>query len=464
MKKKILLPVTAILILIIAVIATVLYVRTASAQKKNDALLADSEYNCVFLSMYPISTYDPEDFSHYRADDVLLLDDCIPNFKTMQRYLKDVKLSENEMHCIYLGVDPKKVTAEQILECKEAFPGVTFLIIPTYRRLSEWMKDRHPEKTFNAYLDLTQKLLEKDEIQVYSFFAQEWLIADDANYVKGNLLNKGVAQKVYIYADVKHNCNFLPENIAVVFDTFSKLLSDVHENGYRFPSFKNLDVIFFGDSVIGNYTGHDSIPGLVADFTGARTYNIGWGGAAATGERVSDARSIIGAYLAKDPSILAENENASQNLSRRLSDEENSSGRDLLIVLHFGLNDYFVGAPVENWSDPKDITTYAGAMRSLIETLQVNRPDAKLLLIAPNAVTDHKQGFAVQGEGGTLDEYVEVLVRIGEEYGIPVQNNFTDVLPLQGVAKFLDGEVHPNEYGRYKIAKELISNIEKLMR
>ena len=430
---------------------------------KNDQLLRNSEYNCVFLSMFPIDTFQEKDFSYFRADDVLLLKYVIPNYQVLKRYLKDVQSSENEMHSIYLGIDPKKITASQILELQEAFPDVTFEIIPTYRRLSQWMKDLHPEKTFNAYLDMAEKLLGNEHIHVYSFFAQEWLISDNANYVTGNLLTESVAHRVYVYADTAHHCNFTPNDIADTFNDFSRLLSETKSGALKNPDLSAWDVILLGDSVIGNFVEHDSIPSLISAFSGARTYNCGLGGATAGGEETNSIGYLLNAYLSKDLSSISEDTAIYSGLQKRWADEALASQQKTVFVLHFGLNDYLSGFPVDNPEDSYDINTFCGAMRKAIETLQTERPDAKILLIAPNAITCHNAGTRIWGANGApLADYVNALLQIGKDYGIPVQDDFHEIISAQRADYFLEDQLHPNEYGRYKIAKELIRQIKEL--
>lgn len=464
MSKKSLLKPIIILCAVLLFLAGIAWLSVSLlTHAKNDKLLKTSEYNCVFLSMFPIDTFREEDFSHYRADDVLLLKYEIPSYRILKRYLKDVKLSENEMHSVYLGIDPKKVSAEQILELQEAFPEVTFEIFPVYRRLSDWTKDWHFEKTYNAYLDLTEKLLNQDFIHVYSFFAQEWLIADDANYVKGNLLTERVAGKVYVYADVAHHCIFTKNNIANVFDSFNHLLIDAKENGYRFPDLSSWDVVMFGDSIIGNYVGHDSIPGLLSAMTGARTYNCGWGGACASGAEASSGNVVINAYLTKDFSFIPGDVAVRDGIQKRLEDETEASGQKLLFVLHYGINDYLNGRPLDNVNDPLDAETFCGALRKMIETLRENRPDAKILLIAPNSITCFENGTRLLGETGTsLSDYADSVLRIASEYGLPVQDDYHDVISAEIAEDYLEDQLHPNEYGRYKITKELIRRISEL--
>ena len=455
----ILISIAALLLLFGTALFLCLFFRAPKAKTRE--LLRTSEYNCIFLSMFPIDTYDEEDFSHYRALDVLKLTEVIPNTKVLKAYLAEVRQSENELTSIYLGIDPKKVTASDVLEWKKAFPEVTFEVFPTYRRLSDWMKLRNLDQTYNAYLSLAEGLAEKEGIHVYSFFAQEWLIADDANFEKGLLLNKDVATRLFIYGDVDHNCDLKPENMALYFDDFNRLLVSSKNGGYHFPDLSSFDVIFFGDSVFGRFTGHNSIPELVASLSHARTYNCGFGGASGAGNLEKSGTNLLKAYLDHDLSDIPSDVAIYQGLKKRWEDEASSSDRTTVFVLHFGLNDYLEGHSIENPMDPLDTNTYLGGLRGMIETLKEARPDAKIILIAPNGITSYHAGADVKGENGSpLGAYADAVVSLGEEYQIPVINDFMDVIPTAVAKYYLEDDIHPGENGRYRISKAVIECIK----
>lgn len=462
MKKPILIKSAILLIALCLILFLGFKIPRLLQSQKDHKVLRESEYNCVFLSMFPTDSFNEEYFSYYRAEDVLILDSVIPNYKTLKSYFRDVALSENEMTTIYLGVDPLKVSAAQVLSLKEGFPEVNFEVIPTYRRLSSWKKDLRFEKSYNSYLSFTQKLMNEDHVRVYSFFAQEWLIADDTNFQKGLLLTEPVAERIYIYSDGLHNQFFTSENIASFFDDFNQLLTQTKKEGYHFPDLSDWDVVLLGDSVIGLFTEHDSIPELVTYLSGARTYNCGYSGSTAGGTDPSAGVNVLRSYLSGDLSSIPSEVQTYKGLQKWQEAKAAGTKKNVLYVLHYGLNDYFQDEPLENPSDPLDEGTYCGAIRSMIETLQSAEPNAHLLLIAPNAATCYKGGTLPMGENGaTLPEYVDALIAIGAEYGIPVQDDYHLVIPPEVAARLLVDDVHPNEFGRYKIAKQLIQSISE---
>ena len=73
-----------------------------------------------------------------------------------------------------------------------------------------------------------------------------------------------------------------------------------------YPDLSDHCLVFFGDSVIGNYTDSASIPGVVAGLTGAAVYNCGYGGnSAALGEeRTISLPGIVDAFFQGNLSVL----------------------------------------------------------------------------------------------------------------------------------------------------------------
>ena len=424
-------------------------------------LLRESEYNSVFLSMYPIDTYDEEDFRYFRGDDVLKLTTVITRNRIMTAYLKEIIKSDNELRVLYLGIDPKRTGAAHILQIRDMFPGVQIEVIPAYRPLSEWLRDSKSEDTLQAYYDLTNYLVDQENIRVFSFFAQEWLIADPENYEKGLLLKKNVARLLYTYTDDIHDCQFTRQEIPVIFDELKELLATAKAGKHVFADLSDWDIVFIGDSVFGNFTDHLSIPGYVSGFSNAHCYNCGWGGACASGDMPSSGIKVISDYLKGIiPTEVPEGAPVADSLKQLLEDEAKGSPRKKLYVLHYGLNDYYLGRPLES-QDPYDPETYVGAMRGIIEALQTNRPDAQILIVLPNPVLSFNNGKKSLGENGSpLQSYVEALRGLAQEYSIPYQDDYS-LFPSEKLRRMLSDETHPNEYGRYLIAKKMIEVISQ---
>lgn len=438
--------------------------------KDEEPLLTSGKYDAVFLSMFPISTYHAEDFASYGGCQTILFPSVIPDDSTLQNCIRYVKSSKNRMKMIYLGIDPTKVTAEQVLDFTKMFPESIFEIFLTYHSLEDWLSMEDYEETFQAYRRFVLELADdSSRIRIFPFFAQEWLIADPENYIGDSLLDDYVALRLYLYtldSEKDTSYHIREQETEVLFQEFHDLLDSAKKEGISRPDLSDWDVIFFGDSVIGNYSGHYSIPGYLEDFTGANTYNCAWSGSSAGGEDVSSLSKMLDNYLSGDVSSIPEGLQTRRELSRLLDDLQKGSVNraNRLYVLYYGLNDYFKGRLVKS-TDPLDKNTYGGALRCAIETLHEADPDARIILSAPNFTTLWSNGSQVLGEdGGIYEEYIREAQEIAEEQGIPCLDIYHNVITPEDHKRFLSGDVHPNEFGEYLIAKTLMHCIADNLR
>ena len=450
--------ISAILICLAAalILLAIFAVKPILQRLADQKTLRNGEYNSVFLSMFPIDTFDEADFMHFRGDQLAKITTILPNCRTLKSYLNDVSKSGNQLRVLYLGVDPRKVNAAQVLQFRDMFPGVQLEVIPAYRPLSDWLADPKADETLKAYVDLAQHLLDQQNIRVFSFFAQEWIIANPANYEEGLLLREETARLLYVYTDDLHHCQFTREDFFPRIGDLENLLQEAKSGAYTFPDLSDWDIAFFGDSVIGNYKGSHSIPNLVASLSGANCYNCGWGGTTASGSDPSSGVNVIKSYFDGILPEIPENVGVQDDFRRKLADAQNASGKRELFVLHYGINDYLKGVLLES-EDPYDPNTYCGALRTIIETIRQNRPNASIFLMTPTPLICYHHGEDVGGENcSPLSAFVEAIGKIAREYDLPVQDTYHDVIPIENMTHLMDGEIHPNEYGRYLIVKEFL--------
>lgn len=431
-------------------------------RQKYRRLITASSYDAVFFSMFPIDTYREEDFSTYGGQNLLKFSEVIPDRFTLQYCMKTVQASGNPVKAFYLGIDPVKISAEQIRQFAEMFPDCEFFVIPAYLPLETWNSMNRYEKTLKAYQDFVRELADdQSRIYIFSYFAQDWLIADPANYIGDMLPGEYAARCLYFGTLTTPAFHIREQETEFLFEEFRSLLEASRRGELTDPDLSGWDIVFLGDSVIGNYGGHYSIPGYVADFTGANTYNCGLGGSTATRRGDFSLCDMLDYYFRKDASPIPEELQTHQEMKRLLEDlESGKAGQgNRLFVLYYGLNDYFNGETVES-SDPLDPCTYSGALRLAIETLRSREPDTRIILAAPNFTTYFGEGTQRKSEnGGIYEEYIEAARRVAAEYQIPCLDIYHQVITAADNSRFLDGGVHPNEFGRYRIARALIQCI-----
>lgn len=229
------------------------------------------------------------------------------------------------------------------------------------------------------------------------------------------------------------------------------------------------DVWFVGDSLFAGLADGKSIPSFVADETGLKVLNAGFGGLTMTKARSIDYANVSLLYNMVDISEGIKNRDLSFAALNRFKlnqyqvywwDEHalNLSKADIekckYIFVGYGTNDSFIPNPIEDEFDKYNVYTYAGALRTAIENIKEGMPNAEIVLVTPpyNNVNPEKQ---------ILSAYVAKEIEIAAEYGLFVINNYE----LSGITednyeKFLTDGVHPNEDGISALATPMVEYIK----
>lgn len=139
-----------------------------------------------------------------------------------------------------------------------------------------------------------------------------------------------------------------------------------------------------------------------------------------------------------------------------------------LILMEHGLNDYYSGIPIENSDDPYDEYTYKGALRTSLEILEEQCPNAQIVLVTPMYSWYLEEGNDCETRdfgGGFLESYVLAQMEVAEEYGLDCIDLYHDFLQHENYEDWKiytkDG-IHPNEAGRALIVEKIASKISDL--
>ncbi len=478
-KKCVLLISIVILLFIITALGILLFRSHTYHQQKQADLdrLSSESFNSIFCSMYPTDSFAEEDFVTFRGVNTVKLSATLENTEDVGSYISSAFASGNTVEIVYLGLDPAQIwssvgknpdkwnsaVSDHIISHAIAHPEVTFEILLPAPALTYWneLGDKDTEEILTTYQTLISTLSPYHNIITYFMGGEYWLIANPDNYTTALCTNEMISQKIFLFTFCDHKFQVNADNASLYMDSLKSLIAQ-EKNAPKHPDLSSWDVVFFGDSIIGNYSGSFSVPGVLTGLSDARTYNCAQGGIPAC----QDANSLlcfptsVDYFIAQDASALPE---LTGPFPQALSDyaQDEHKGQKLCFVLNFGLNDYFGGHPVSNPEDAYDITTYAGALRIGIDKLQTAYPDAEILLMTPNFITFFSKGTERLSEkSGILTDYVDTAVAIANEYDIVCLNNYTDLgINETNAAAFLADEVHLNETGRFLLAKRIMEQL-----
>lgn len=243
---------------------------------------------------------------------------------------------------------------------------------------------------------------------------------------------------------------------------------------------RQVDILFLGDSLIGQHRDETSIPYLVGQELDMTVFNGALGGTSLARLNVEEKKSyrkdgITLAALARAiayddfgvQQTITVREAATEHFTQVIDELEQIDFENLeYLVIQYGTNDYFAGVPVENPEDIYDEYSFSGALRKSLGILRKNLPDLQIILISPTYnwyLNTWESCESKDFGGGYLKEYVDAVAEIAEEYGVNYLDVYTGFYPsheIEDALIYTNDGVHPNEDGRKKFAEAIVDFIE----
>lgn len=425
--------------------------------------LGSEEYDAVFFSMYPTDYYVEEDYLYFRNMHIVKTSYQIPNGKIMRRYMDAANQSGNTIHTVYLGIDPLRTAKEDIVIMAQENPDIRFEIVPAYPQIEYWMElsEAQFEKAVQNYKTFAEWVTVLPNASVYFFSGEEWLICNSGNYRGTFLTNAEVSQFLMCNTDGLHPYQLTAETVESAVQKMQELIAGYRTLPPAYADAADLDIVFLGDSIIGNYTDSMSVPSVVGALTGARVYNCGYGGTSAAFSSKTNLPlpAVAEKIIKADNTGIPVKEQIYAGITEFIN--RKNQDRQLLFVINYGLNDYFDGIPVET-SDDYDIGSYSGAIRMAVKALKNTYPEASVLLMTPNVTIYYENGTERKSEqGGILKEYADAVLCLAEELKVDVLDNFHE-LPIteQNWKEYQDDGCHLNERGRFLMGSRIANKIK----
>lgn len=462
MKKKVLGIVGGALLLTGMVLIICFYPHLTEIKKDFDRLKTE-EYDTLVMSMYPIDYYKESDYMHYRGMAAVQMSYTIPNDNILCWYLSRAKKSGNYVERVYMGIDPEHVNQKNVVKMIQDNPDIFFEITISYPQIDYWtqMGEKKFEKVMNTYRATQEALLALENADLYSFGTEEWLIANKKNFEDEMNTNEDVSEFLMCNMDVLHPYGISYENLDGKFADY-RYLYEKYCNLEAYPDASGMEIIFFGDSIIGNYTDSLSVPEVVSALTGAEVFNLGFGGrSAALYDTTEIAFSqVVDAFLKNDLSFLPVESQVYAGV-KDYSENGHQEAKKMFVV-NYGLNDYFNGAPLKS-EDEYDICSYAGSIRSAVKKLQEAYPEAQVLLLTPHFSREYNFGRDIRGErGGNMEDYANVVIDLAKELNVDVLDNFHEFPVTEfNWREYQPDGTHLNEKGRFLLGETIARRIKE---
>lgn len=449
------------ILLILAAAAFLLYLafRRPALQRQDYQMISSTAFDTAFLSMYPTDSYHEEDFLYFRAMTLFRASYCIPGKSALDGYMKRIAKSGNTVHTVYLGIRPDRISPKELLAVTSLYPSVTFEAILAYPSAEYWrqLTPEEYESLLRSYHDFLSAAPDLAGVNLYLYASKEWLIANPANYRDLWQLNEDLSKTVMLNSDRDHSYLVTAANAPLLADELALVTEKLRDFPPSHPDLSDSCIVFFGDSVIGNYTDSASIPGVVSGLTGALSYNCGYGGntAASHSDIPVSLPGIVDAFLRADLSAIPREYQVYQGLSSFLENPP-AADKSMCFVINYGLNDYFRGLPVSS-QDPFDTATYCGAVRTAVQSLRSAYPQAQIILCTPTFSSRFQDGTELHSDaGGRLSDYADAIISLSEELDTLVLDNYYGLgITHDNQGAYLEDQVHPNADCRYKIGCRL---------
>lgn len=469
--------VTVGLILLLFFVYRVHHVPSDKMRGSDIAALSQGDYEAVLLSMYTPEAFDAGDFEYFRGISTVQAYHTFVNLADMGDYLEQSFSCNSNLSNVYIGLDPFVISGmygyhtslyakdyeRYLTDYVRTHDDVFFeFLVPAYSLdYLRTLSDRKYTELINAYRNLVNLYISYDNVDIYFLGYEEWLVVNPGNYDSSTSLSPSILRTVVAYTMRDDKYVLTSDNMESRFGWMTEL---VQELPVIYPDLSEWCIVFFGDSIFEYNAGSRSVPGIVENLSGAQVYNCSKGGTPATedSETILSFNRMVTHFLEQDTSGLDEAYNFQLELQNYI--RERHKGKKYCFVLHFGLNDYFHGNPVENPADGFDVYTYTGAIRTGISVLKEAYPEAVILLLTPYYVAEFSGGTEITGVGGVLTDYVEATITVAEDMNVICMNNYADSgINADTYEMYLTDGCHPNETGALLLGRRILEEMKGIV-
>lgn len=439
---------------------------------------------CVMLSMLPPENFSAQDYERFCGISTVKASHRFENLYDIRDFFHALEVRPDK---VYLVFDPISVASlygfhaslygraytDTLLSVIGENGETSYDILLSGYSLEYWktLSERKREAVVAAYRDFVNLFGGRPNVRICYLGGEEWLVANPGNYESENSCKEELTRLIVALTIRDDAYRLTAENMEDKFMVMRNLLDNkspdplISEEDFTTSvDLSGMDVVFFGDSVIGNFTGSTSIPGVVAGLSGAETYNFGVGGTTATYSGDPEEMSlpaVVEAFLSGDVSRLSDDSRVKRDMEGYLSGRADGTTRSTCFILNFGLNDYFTGMPIYEPLSDDGTSCYAGALRAAVTRLREAYPGCRVILMTPNYSVEFHGGMDIQSpDGGILSDYADAVLDVADEMDVEVIDNYYESgIDGSNVWTYISDGTHPNERGRYVIGRRIVRTI-----
>ena len=446
--------------------------------------IQSEEVKALFFSMFSLASSEVDNFITHRGIHTVILEEALESGEEVLEFLELALGQEQRLEAVYIGLSMDESSSfehasgaglaqmftdvckwdDALLEIIKANPQVYFHLILEYPSAGDLAKmpELKRARLLKWYDDMSELFTPQEAYPNVVLFlpgAEEWLSGNQANYLDNGEPNSDAARfttKLMIcgYTYILDESNIL-EKRQIIEGLVAQ--SRAHETLDEEHTY-----VFFGDSVIGNYTDAMSIPGVVEGFTKAKVINCGYGGlhaAKADSESLS-LTDVVDAFLEGKYAHFEDDKPVKSGI---LAFHEQLSGinqEKLTFFISIGLNDYMSGRPLTGNKANKKFH-YEGAVRYAVDKLREAYPSSEIVLMTPNFIGLFEHGTETHN-GYVLEDLVASVLELSTDLGVKCIDVFHGLdINAENQETYLADLCHPNEFGRYKVGRLVYEHLVK---
>lgn len=224
------------------------------------------------------------------------------------------------------------------------------------------------------------------------------------------------------------------------------------------PLLSGRKVVIFGDSLIGMTRDQTSVTAYAAEYTGAKVYNVGFGGCRMA-KHPSNGYAAFSMWALAD--AVASGDYATQEAQAPSGSDYFASQLDVLksidftsvdaIVIHYGTNDFAANVPLDDSANLLSTDTVCGALRYSIKKVLTAFPKIKIFVSLPLYRTWSGVGAETYKNTleKTLPEYDSAMKTVAEEHNLPTIDGYKRLgVNAVNASAYLSDGTHLNDFGR----------------
>lgn len=430
------------------------------------------DYNCLLLTSYRCCLFDIEDVSWGFGVSPIQAVSKDGSIHEMRTVLETTFQKTDDVSTVFLELDPRQHNDDGLVKWIQAQPKTDFLIFFTPYPADYWKKlEEHGklEERLIEYKELAGKLGALDNVMLFYFDNQEWMVQNPWFFQNGTRLSEDAVFQMFsafgcgncriTEAELEDKDTVKQENEddKKLSEKKAELIPAMAQREYQ--DFSGQTIFCFGDSMLAKDRDESGIAETAAGLLNAEVYNAAVNGSSASGTEPRDLSNMLDLLLdwEQEKDRLKTSEYQEQI---PLEAAEALIGMQEVtpdyIILAYGYNDYSAQAfPYAGGRNGQ--ASFKDSLRENIRRLKEAYPEAKI--IVSTAVTSGTD----LGGNYPLEWYARAAREAAEAEGVYCLYNYnTEELTFENLEWLLSDGVHFSVTGRFVQAGRIAEFLESI--